>query len=339
MSLTDMETKIYELLGSCGGIMPHTLKERDASHSIPTIALQHFIKNSTEQTPIASIRNVMRTDMIQVAFSSPYLMYTILGVGLLHLNRVSPGNHLRQLAEAHFWQQAIRLYQKALSAKLTRENIDAILSACLFMGLTSICPEKFEPTDSWVLTNKPGAMNWICLQSGVRCIIELAQPFLADSIWATAFAESASKEWGLFDCSGHIGREGLDPVLADLCGVDDFTTEQTNLYYAPLKYITGLSSLERTAVNASICTSFIGRLEHGFLGLLRERDPPALIILSQWMGMMCTMSQWQPWVEGRVRQECVAICMYLENSPDPRIRGLLEFPAESCGYTLKRNRQ
>lgn len=69
MSLTDMETKIHELLGPCGGIMPHTLKERDASHSIPAIALQHFIKYSTEQTPVVSIRNVMRTDMIRVAFS------------------------------------------------------------------------------------------------------------------------------------------------------------------------------------------------------------------------------------------------------------------------------
>jgi hypothetical protein len=35
-----------------------------------------------------------------------------------------------------------------------------------------------------------------------------------------------------------------------------------------------------------------------------------------------------------VRSECVAICMFLEASPDPRILELLEFPAEACGYAM-----
>ncbi|KAL4889098.1 hypothetical protein BDV59DRAFT_121934 [Aspergillus ambiguus] len=335
MSLRDMETRINEVLDSCGGIKPHTLKEQDASYPISVIALQHFIKHSTEHTPIPSMRNVMRTDMIRVGFTSPYLMYTILGVGLLHLNRVSPGSHLRRLAEAHFWQQAISLYQKALNTNVSQDNIDAILSACIFMGITSLCPENFSPTDSWVLTNKPGAMNWLCLQCGLRCILGIARPYVASSIWAIPFADTAREEFDMFDCGSRTGRDGLDPDMADLCGVDDFTTEATNPYYAPLTYISELSKLEKNATNASICTSFMGRLDHDFLALLRERDVPALIILSHWMGMMCSMSQWQPWVEGRIRAECIAICIYLENTTDLRIQRLLEFPAESCGYNLR----
>lgn len=261
-------------------------------------------------------------------------MYTLLGVGMLHLNRMRPGNQLRQLAEAHFWHQATVLYQKALNARVSQKNVDALLSTCMFMGLTSICPEGFKPTDSWVLSNKSSAMNWLCLQNGLRCIIELSQPYLPGSIWGQAFAHISQEERVIFDCSGKTGREGLDPDLADLCGVDEHTTEATNLYYAPLQYLTELLHLEKNPSNAAQCTTFMGRLEHEFLALLRARDPPALLILAQWMGLMCSMSQWQPWVEGRIRGECIAICMYLERSTDGRIRRLLALPAEGCGYTL-----
>ena len=81
-------------------------------------------------------------------------------------------------------------------------------------------------------------------------------------------------------------------------------------------------------------TTFMGRLECDFLALCRKRDVRALIILVQWMGLMCAVAEWQPWIEGRIRAECIAICMFLEHSTDPMILRLLKFPAEACGYRL-----
>ncbi|KAJ5902171.1 hypothetical protein N7495_002699 [Penicillium taxi] len=284
-----------------------------------------------------NIQHVMRTDMIRVAFQNPYLMNTILGVGSLHLNRLSP-NKERAFAESYFWQNAIQLYQQALSMNLRKDNVDALLSTCMLMGVMTICPEGFKPTDSWVLTNKPEAMNWLCLQSGLRCILKMAAPYIAESIWATAFSEVDKEERHIFSEIQH-GRGGLDSDLADLCDIDEFTSEANSIYYAPLRILSPLLELARsgrtTGSNAAHCASFMGRLEFDFLALLRSRDPPALILLAHWMGIMCLLSEDQPWVEGRIRAECIAICMFLEPSTDPQIRRLLYFPATSCGYEKK----
>jgi hypothetical protein len=260
-------------------------------------------------------------------------MYTILGVGMLHMNRFSPKKE-RSVAEAYFWQRAIQLYQAELSSQVHQANVDALLSSCMLMGVTSICPEHFEPTESWVLTNRPEGMNWLALQSGLRCILKLAAPYIPGSIWATAFAHANKEERQIFDGPAR-GREGLDPDLADLCGIDDSATEKTNIYYSPLRILTPLLGLEKTGPNAGHCASFMGRLECDFLSLLRKRDPPALIILAQWMGLMCSLAEIQPWIEGRIRGECIAICMFLEHSADPRILRLLQFPAAECGYELQ----
>ncbi|GIJ91775.1 hypothetical protein Asppvi_010748 [Aspergillus pseudoviridinutans] len=335
LSLKDLESKVNQALvigSDCLEI--GTLKTANENRPMTIVAFQHFMNHSTDTVGHPSIRHVMKSDMIRVAFGCPHLMYTILGVGSLHLSRIRPQNQTLRLAEIYFWQQAIKAYQAALSSKVSPQNVDALLSTCMFMGVTSVCPDHFDPTDSWVLTNAPGAMNWLCLQSGLRIIIKLAAPYIQSSIWASAFQQTHQEEVQLYEEGVTQGRDGLDPDLADLCGVDDSTTASTNPYYEPLRLLAVISLLERNMKNAHQCASFMGRLENDFLALLRERDPPALLILAQWMGLMCTLSEWQPWVEGRIRGECKAICMYLEHSTDPRIQRLLRFPASACGYNL-----
>ncbi|RHZ51854.1 hypothetical protein CDV55_101552 [Aspergillus turcosus] len=335
LSLKDMELMINQALETDSGCLEiGAVKTSNDTRPITTVAFQHFVNYSLDTVGHPSIRQVMKSDMIRVAFGCTHLMYTILGAGSLHLSRIRPQNQILRRAEAYFWQQAIHTYQTALSSKVSPGSVDALLSTCMFMGLSSLCPDSFEPTDSWVLTNAPGAMNWLCLQSGLRVIIELAGPYIQSSIWASAFQQTHQEEVQLYEEGVPQGRDGLDPDLADLCGIDDSTTELTSPYYKPLKMLAVIFPLEKNMKNASQCATFMGRLENSFLALLRERDPPALLILAQWMGLMCTLSEWQRWVEGRIRGECKAICMYLEHSTDPRIQRLLRFPASACGYHL-----
>ncbi|KAE8421972.1 hypothetical protein BDV36DRAFT_246384 [Aspergillus pseudocaelatus] len=331
-SLDDLATRIEEILKLDTGTSA-SLVERNASHPVSMIAFQQFLKGATDTVANPSLRAVMRSDMIRVSFTSPYLMYTILAVGILHLNRISPGNKTWQLAETYYWQRAIKLYQAALTSNVTPQNVDSLLSTCMFMGVTALCPENIKPTDSWVLSDKPDAMNWLCLQSGLRCIITLAQSYLDSSIWGSTFQQAHKDEQQFLKRVVPEGREGLDPDLADLCGIDDSTTAKTNPYYEPLRLYTALSQLERNWENSAKCAEFMGKLTNEFLALLRRRDPPALLIMAQWMGLMCTLSHWQPWVFGRLVTECTAICMYLKNDPDPRISRLLKFPASACGYS------
>ncbi|RHZ67338.1 uncharacterized protein CDV56_108404 [Aspergillus thermomutatus] len=335
LSLKDIELKVNQALATDSGCLEiGALKDSNLAQPMTVVAFQHFMNYSTDTIGHPSIRHVMKSDMIQVAFGSPHLMYTILGVGSLHLSRIRPQNQTWRLAETYFWQQAIQTYQAALSSKISPQTVDGLLSTCMFMGITSLCPDRFEPTDSWVLSNAPGAMNWLCLQSGLRIIIKLAAPHMQSSIWASAFQQTHQEEVQLYDEGVTQGRDGLDPDLADLCGIDDSTTALTNPYYEPLRILAAIFVLEHNMKNASQCATFMGRLENNFLTLLRERDPPALLILAQWMGLMCTLSEWQPWVEGRIRGECKAICMYLEHSTGPRVLRLLRFPASACGYHL-----
>ncbi|KAF7596011.1 hypothetical protein BBP40_003791 [Aspergillus hancockii] len=331
LSLKNMATGIEAILKSDSGFTP-SLIEPNSTQPISVIALQHFINCSTETVGNPSIREVMKSDMIRVSFASPYLMYTILAVGTLHLNRIAPENKIRQYAETYYWGRAIKLYQEALTSSVTRQNVDHLLSTCMFMGIVTLCPENIKPTDSWVLSNKPDAMNWLCLQSGLKCIIDLAGPYLDSSIWCSAFQQAHNEEVQIYEQGVQQGRDGLNPDLADLCGVDEFTTAQTNPYYEPLRLLAAIFQLERNFKNAAQCASFMGRLGDDFLALLRIRDPPALLILAHWMGLMCTLSSWQPWIEGRVRAECIAICMYLEHSMDPTVIRLLQFPASASGY-------
>ncbi|CAI7592624.1 unnamed protein product [Penicillium manginii] len=313
--------------------MPNAFINQNSGHALPTVAFQYFMNSTVDTVASPVIRKVMGTDMIRVSFANPHLMYTVLAVGILHLNRVSP-NKERSFAEAYFWQHAIQQYQKALSSPVRRDNVDALLSSCMMMGVMTICPENFKPTDSWVLTNRPEAMNWLCLQSGLRTIISIAAPYIPDSIWALSFDAIVKEERTIFDKKPQAGREGLDPDLADLCQIDEYTTENNSIYYDPLRILSALLKLENNRPNSAHISSFMGRLECDFLALCRKRDVPALVMLVQWMGRMCAAAEWQPWIEGRIRPECIAICMFLEHSTDPLVLRLLKFPAEASGYEL-----
>ncbi|KAJ5223612.1 hypothetical protein N7468_008154 [Penicillium chermesinum] len=217
--------------------------------SLILTAFQQFVNGSTETIPIRALREKMETDMIRISFDNPHLMYTVLAVGMLHLNRFNPSKE-RSLAETYFWQKAINLYQRELSSNVTQENVDALLSSCMFMGVATVCPENFKTEESWVLTNRPEAMNWLCLQSGLQCILALSKPYISNSIWASAFEEVSQDEGGIFDLGGIQGREGIDPDIAAFCCFDDETTKDNNVYYTPARYLTSLMLLERNKRNA-----------------------------------------------------------------------------------------
>ncbi|KAA8649095.1 Zn(II)2Cys6 transcription factor domain-containing protein [Aspergillus tanneri] len=328
LSLVDMRSQLEGILSVGSGS-----KIQRSCQPFIMDAFQHFFTWSVETVGQPGIRDVMKRDMVEIAFTNSHLMYTLLGVGMLHLNRVKqPVEASPKCAEAYFWQQAIQLYQAALLPGVSRKNVDALISTCMFISLVSLCPDDFKPTDSWVFTNNPADMNWLYLQSGLRCILQQAEQYLNGCIWGTAFMGFHEIECQLFNYEGHCGPDGLDPLFADFCGIDEYTNETTSPYYTPLKSLTTLLELEKNLFNASMCTTYMGRLEFDFLALLQKRDPAALMIIAHWMGLMCLLTKWQPWVEGRIRAECIAICMFFERSTDPRVPPLLEFPAFACGY-------
>ncbi|KAL2869141.1 Zn(II)2Cys6 transcription factor [Aspergillus lucknowensis] len=339
-SSSDSPVLVVRRLASLSEGLKHDLGraigDSSATLSIAVAAFNQFII-STCHTGVGTARigEVMRTDMIHVALNAPYLMYAILAAGALHINRTCPGSRAYELAEAHFTQQAAHLLQVAIQSGVNQNSIDGLVSASMLMGLLSLYPPSFSAAESWVFTRKASDMNWLCLQGGLACIVAEAGPLLQHCIWAGSFSPLDEWEGSLYQYDIEQGREGLHDALADLCEINNYSTRATNAYYMAVKLLSPLLVLEATSENAALSAKWIGRLEHAFVALLRHRDSRALVVFAHWMGLLCTLSQFEQWVEGRIRQECVAICMYLESMRDPVIQPYLEYPATSCGYILR----
>lgn len=210
----------------------------------------------------------------------------------------------------------------------------------MLLGSSTLCPMGFRPEQSWVFTSNPADLNWLALQSGLRCLILMAHPYIPTSIWSVPFFEMGEEQRALQD--DRPGREGLHQGLADFCGIDETTTAETSPYHDPLRILSPLLELKPCdqVENYNVVVSFIGRLQPEFINLLRAKDPRALMILAYWMGRICPMSSFQPWIVARIVPECIAVCMYLEQtSTDPFALSLLEFPAKACGYWRDSNEE
>ncbi|KKK16535.1 hypothetical protein ARAM_006958 [Aspergillus rambellii] len=236
------------------------------------------------------------------------------------------------LVEGQHLQLAIRQYSQEIETPMGPENMDALFSACLLMTVNSFPLEKYNPRQSFVFSENPApSLNWLFVQSGLSHLLCRAQPWLPRSMWLETFL-SSSRENRDFYQDKRPGRDRLPSALADICGITEHTTEETNPYLWPLRMLTPLLSVEPSLATFSQFTTFMGRLLPEFHDRLIQKDPPALILLAWWLALMYSIDLW--WVKTRARSECAAICMYLENSRDPLVLKLLEFPAQRCGILL-----
>ncbi|EGE82891.2 C6 transcription factor [Blastomyces dermatitidis ATCC 18188] len=292
----------------------------------------HFITMAAHASSLSDAhRVVMSGKMMQLAFQNPYLMHAVFGVAVTHLRHLLPHDKSFDIAAAIHWENALKLYRKEISKPIDEHNMDPLMSTCMLLGTIIFSSEECKPANSWIFSSDPTRLSWLLGQSGLRYILEAVSiQQLQQSIWFEAFMESDDENHSFNNNSP--GREGLHPELADLCEIDETTTEESNPYHWPVRMLSPMLPLKADRNNFGKLITFIGRLEPVYTKLLQEKDPRALLILSHWLGKMCEEDQW--WIYHRVSSECFAICMFLEHNEDPRIVNLLQYPAEKCGYVL-----
>ncbi|KAL2849984.1 hypothetical protein BJX68DRAFT_92104 [Aspergillus pseudodeflectus] len=298
--------------------------------------LRHFQDTITPTIISRSGKEVMRGKMIRLALQSPYLMHSIIAVSIAHLRQTLPASDSSfaryTLLETHHWQKAIHQYSAELQSPISPSNMDTLFSACLLMTVNSFAMDTYNPRASFVFSANPAtSLNWLFVQSGLRHLLGRTAPWLRKSMWWEMFMDSRGDSFE----DMRAGREGLHPHLADLCGVTEFSTTENNPYTWPLRMLTPLLKLELSVKTFPKITTFMGRLLPDYYETLVRKEPPALILLAWWLALMLGIDLW--WVNTRARSECAAICMYLEDSADPLVLRLLEFPAQACGYLLQRN--
>ncbi|CAI7586611.1 unnamed protein product [Penicillium glandicola] len=336
MSLIIVADKLNELLqlpSATDTRLPRVLT--DATASTRTMeALHHFHKapafEMESQTPV----RIVMGKMVELAFETPFLMHSIIAAATTHLCTLHPENKAYRISAAYHWQQTINQYSTEVSKTITHSNMDKLYSTCLMISMHSFLQETFNPHTSFVFTTDPTALTWLRLQAGLRHLLARTQPWLPQSMWWTVFMESRDP---LDFEDKRPGRVGLDPDLADLCGITHDSTVESNPCLWPLRMLMGLLPFERVSGSFGVYNTFMGRLENPFYECLLEKEVPALVLLAWWLGLMCCVEEW--WVEIRVRSECTAICMFLEDSCDPLVLKLLEFPASCCGYLLRHEQE
>lgn len=301
-------------------------------HLLPTIAIP---QQTLQKVPITSLMQHATSKLTPKPPQTPFLMHAIIGAATTHLCTLLPENKDYRLAEAYHWQQTINQYSTEVSKKITHSNMDKLYSTCLMISMHSFYQETFSPRTSFVFTKDPTSLTWLRLQSGLRYLLERTTPWLPQSMWWTVFMESRDPSLDYED--KRPGRVDLDPDLADLCGIGDQTTIEENPYLWPLRMLMALLPFERVTGSSKFYNTWMGRLENPFYECLIRKETPALVLLAWWLGLMCYVEEW--WVEMRVRSECTAICMFLEDSCDPLVLRLLEFPASCCGYLLRHEQE
>lgn len=263
-------------------------------------------------------------------------MHIILATGTAHLRHTAPDNNFYRLSESYHWQQCLVLYTKEIQSGVDARNMDGLFSTCILLSALMFASEDIDPRNSWLFSSDPQALNWLEIQSGLRGLLEATGAGLhCQSIWWPVFMESRDPD-GTFD-DHRPGPVDLHPELAELCEIGPTTTEETNPYHWPLRMLCPMMRLEPGDRSVSRYVTFMGRILPDFMDLIRKKEPRALLIVSYWLALMCNTSHL--WLAGRSLKETKAICMFLEDSEDPRILKLLEFPANACGYLLKHQKE
>jgi len=223
-------------------------------------------------------------------------------------------------------------YSQKLGGPIPKDDADAmfattwLLNAIMFGSI-----ETDRPSDCWPLSLNDSALQWLSIQRGIRPMMNATEPWREDSIFKHSFEAFNDLSEKFVD--EQPGREGLPPQFADLCGITSESTVENNHYIAPLRTLIPILGIKCTLENIPRFINFTARIRPGFFELLQERDPRALLLLAYWYGIACSFDQ--SWSIQRAKTECTAICMFLDNTNDHRIHGLLEYPARRCGYTLK----
>lgn len=258
-------------------------------------------------------------------------MHAVLAVGATQLRRLGSNNHGVRPVEIQHWQSALSSFRKALTQPFTRDNCDAILLSSILLNLMSfsfISRDDLSPLGSWVFSSSSQKLNWLYIQLGLRYLLEQTKPFHVDSRLTPIFLASDDSKGTFSDESP--GLQGLPEEFVKVCGLDEISTSENSPYHSPLRLLVPLLALERSDENTFKFLHWFASVDGKFARLLQQKDYPALLLFSYWLGMLCDLNQW--WCYERAKRECTAICIFLNGNGSEDIIRLLDYPAKACGF-------
>lgn len=265
-----------------------------------------------------SMVDVYENGMLQKCFTHPFLMHGTLAVAAVHdryLGDINGSSVVEwtgkaSVRESFHVSRCTSLFNQWLSEPMTEERKDPIWSGAGSLSiLTFSSTTARRPEEAWPLgpPDPSSDLEWLRLGAGKMALWHMVNPMREGSIFRPMF-----KLLGDMRCEplpkSRRGTEGLLPELAQVCDIDEESTEDNNPYFVVAHAMSRLLPLSDDEVSLGKVL-LISRKMHGpFEVLLHERDPIALLLLCLWY-VTARKCKW--WIDFRTRHEIPAICRYL----------------------------
>jgi Fungal specific transcription factor domain len=286
--------------------------------------LRHFEENAFATLSSPTGQQILKTKIPSIVQQYPFLLHSVLAYSSTHLKHLGQVDREMCMASRFHTQRALQLYVQHLSQPVPDQDMDAMFAACLMLtGLFFVgVGGDLDPTKSWIMQR---TFRWVTTASGLTTLVRAQKGWNhLESVWLKFLIEARTAVQ-----QDQVDLQALPSPLLDLCEYDRPSASH-NPYKAALQLLGSVVKVEPGAGSFARQISFLHRLHSDFVELIYRKDARALLVLGYWFALMCRIPYW--WCLGRMRGECRAICLYLENDADFRIRELLHFPKEACGY-------
>lgn len=234
-------------------------------------------------TSLSSSRGKREEMNANVALQHPCLMHGLLAVAAVHDRHLGLAPlRRRTLRELHHWSECTILFSKMLSGTIKEEFKDVCWATAATLGILTFASTDVDATTSkqpWPLGPEDSSdLEWLRLGAGKMRLWQLLSPLRPQSVFKPMTHVLARISEPL---PAH-GADGVPPDLAELCGMDETLTVDSNAYHniahglAQLQKVQGLQDGYGAALRVS------GHMSGAFEALLRQRDPMALVLLCMW---------------------------------------------------------
>ncbi|KAB5585765.1 hypothetical protein GE09DRAFT_1071853 [Coniochaeta sp. 2T2.1] len=256
-----------------------------------------------KQAPV--IDDILQVKIIQIAFTTPFLMDTILGISAQHMQHLNvPVPSPKAIAHR---ASAFEGYRKAIE-EANPDTYPALL--CTSLLLCAVSTAQFREEDARPLY----ILDWMLVWRGIGLIIELVKPeiLLSSGLEALFFRPPIDLDISAL----HIPPNLLFMVTSLKEGDEDYPNVE--IYYNTLKYLGALHRELQNGFSGILdlgIITFYTFLPREFIDLARRRRPPALVIVAHHLCFVrLTNGPW--WMEGIADREIDNVCNLLD-SGDP----------------------
>jgi hypothetical protein len=214
--------------------------------------------------------------------------------------------HRRFLRESYHLSQCTTLFNRWLCQPIQEEHKDPLwatagaLSILTFSSINACSAEEAWPLGA----SDSSDLELIRLGVGKMALWNLVNPTRPESVFRVMTEIFAYIHHPL----PQRGTDGVSAKLAQLCGLDESSTQENNPYFSVAHALSRLLEAPEGSASQGPVILVWSHMHNEFGTLLEKKDPVALLLLSLWY-TRARESKW--WVDMRARYELPAICTYL----------------------------